>query len=155
MATAATVLAHISWGPLHLLLNLTPSRPPRRPHHTSAPSRPLPLLFLASLCYFQLCVFLSLYNLFSIFFSPITHHLSTKVVWVLLNWTIEGIGGFLKTWLESNVYSLPPKSRSPRCAVVESSCNPSCLGSHMSCCGWEVDTGVLPLCLIQLTLRSR
>ena len=93
MATAATMLAHISWGPLQPLLDSTPyCPPPRRPRHTSATSRLLLLLFLASLSYFS-CVFFCCCTfcvLFFFFFSstpplPPFHWSSLSVIEV--HWT--------------------------------------------------------------------
>lgn len=136
MATAATMLPHICGGPLQPLLDSIPGRPPRRPQHTSAPSRPLLLLFLASLGYFQFCVFLLLYNLCSLLFLHHHHHLSTEVS------SPKGTRGRVSDSLALEQGLFSP---GPRCVVEESSCGPSCLDPHWGCCGREEDAAVLPL----------
>ncbi len=150
MATAATMLPHISWGPLQPLLDLTPACP----QHTSAQSRPLLLLFLASLSYFS-CVFFCCCTFcvcfFFLFFSSTPPNaFSLKYLSVIeVHWTesLRGTGGFSASLaLEQSLFS-PVTSRGPRCVTRESSCEPRCLGQLTGCCGPEESAGVPPLFL--------
>lgn len=112
-----------------------PPDSPRRPQHTSAPSRPLLLLFLASFGYFSCVFFLLLYILCSLFlfyfffFFPLPPlppcHWSLSVFevhWTKSLWRTEGFSASLA--LEQGLF-LPVTSRGPRCVAGQSSCVPS------------------------------
>lgn len=125
MATTATMLAHISWGPLYL----TPwSALPPSAHICAVTTAPVAIFGFSSL--FQLCLFL-LYILCSFFcFFFLFHllppcHWSLSVIevhWTKSLWRTEGFSASLA--LEQGLLS-PVTSRGPRCAAGESSCVPS------------------------------
>lgn len=111
---------------------------PRCPQHTSTPSRPLLLLFLASLRYFS-CVFFCCCTFCVLFFfslsllpPPIAFPLKyLECNWGSLNWILEGNwGGFSASLAPEQGLFSPVTSRCPRCvAGGVGACEPSCLGA--------------------------
>lgn len=96
---------------------------PRCPQHTSTPSRPLLLLFLASLRYFSCvffccCTFCVLF-FFSLFFHPPSpFHWSTLSV-IEVHWTesLRGTGGVSASLAQEQGLFSPVTSRCPRCVA--------------------------------------